>query len=112
MKSLQQAVATTNTLPVGARDALLARLDRVPSMSHKCGYGIGDDMDSILARHTKRRGGPPCAENPDFSSDIAHRAALPETDAALTLPLCLKPQAPQRTRFRARGPRSDGSAPC
>jgi hypothetical protein len=32
-----QAVVTANTLPADTRDALIARLDRVRSMSHKCG---------------------------------------------------------------------------
>lgn len=55
VRMFEQAVAAANTLPRGTRDALLARLDRVRSTSHKCGYGIGDDMDSILAKHTKRK---------------------------------------------------------
>jgi hypothetical protein len=50
-----QAVATANRLPVGSRDALIVRLDRVRSISHELGYGVGDDMDSILARYTKRK---------------------------------------------------------
>ena len=54
----EQAVAAANTLPAGTRDALLARLDRVRNTSHKCGYGIGDDMDSILAKHTTRKNRP------------------------------------------------------
>ena len=52
----EQAVSTANTLPTDTRDALLARLDRVRSISHKCGYGVGDDMDSILTTYTKRSG--------------------------------------------------------
>ena len=28
-------------------------------MSHKCGYGVGDDMDSTLAKYTKRKDRPP-----------------------------------------------------
>jgi hypothetical protein len=51
----EQAVSTANTLPTDTRDALIARLDRVRSISHKCGYGVGDDMDSILAKHTQRK---------------------------------------------------------
>ena len=54
----EQAVATANTLPADTRDALIARLDRVRSTSHKCGYGVGDDMDSILANYTKRKDRP------------------------------------------------------
>ena len=33
-------------------------LARLRSMGHKCGYGVGDDMDSILAKYTKRKDRP------------------------------------------------------
>jgi len=56
VRMFEQAVATANTLPADTRDALIPRLDRVRSMSHKCGYGVGDDMDSILAKYIKRSG--------------------------------------------------------
>jgi hypothetical protein len=55
VRMFNQAVATANRLPVGRRDALIARLDRVRSVSHELGYGVGDDMDSILAKYTKRK---------------------------------------------------------
>jgi hypothetical protein len=58
VRMFEQAVVTANTLPTDARDALIARLDKVRSMSHKCGYGVGDDMDSILAKYTKRKDHP------------------------------------------------------
>jgi hypothetical protein len=45
-------------LPTDTRDALIARLDRVRSISHKCGYGVGGDMDSTLAKYTKRTNRP------------------------------------------------------
>jgi hypothetical protein len=54
VRMFEQAVTTANTLPTDTRDSLIARLDRVRSMSHKCGYGVGDDLDSILAKYTKR----------------------------------------------------------
>lgn len=41
----QQTVMITATLPAGGRDALVARLDRVRTAGHMCGYGVGDDMD-------------------------------------------------------------------
>ena len=56
VRMFEQALATANPLPADARDALIARLDKVRSMSHKCGYGVGDDMDSILAMYIKRTG--------------------------------------------------------
>ena len=58
VRMFEQAVATANTLPTDTRDALIARLDRVRSMGHQCGYGVGDDMDSILAKYTKRTDRP------------------------------------------------------
>ena len=58
VRMFEQALAIANTLPTDTRHALIARLDRVRSISHKCGYGVGDDMDSILAKYTKRKGRP------------------------------------------------------
>jgi hypothetical protein len=58
VRMFEQAVATANTLPTDTRDALIARLDQVRSISHKCGYGVGDDMDSILAKYTKPKDPP------------------------------------------------------
>ncbi len=55
VRMFNQAFATANRLPVGSRDALIVRLDRVRSISHELGYGVGDDMDSILAKYTKRK---------------------------------------------------------
>ena len=48
----EQALTLTHRLPANTRDALLARLDRVRNISHKFGYGVGDDIDSILAQQT------------------------------------------------------------
>ena len=58
VRMFEQARATANTLPTDTRDALIARLDRVRTIRHECGYGVGDDMDSILAKYTKRKGRP------------------------------------------------------
>ena len=58
VRMFEQALTVANTLPASGRDTLVARLDRVRSISHKCGYGVGDDMDSILAKYTKRRDRP------------------------------------------------------
>jgi hypothetical protein len=58
VRMFEQSVAAANTLPTETRDALIARLDRVRSISHKCGYGVGDDMDSILTKYTKRKDRP------------------------------------------------------
>jgi hypothetical protein len=58
VRMFEQAMATANTLPTDTRDALITRLDRVRRMSHKLGYRVGDDMDSILAHYTKRKDRP------------------------------------------------------
>jgi hypothetical protein len=47
----EQALKTTQQLSVGDRDTLIARLDRVRAISHNFGYGVGDDMDSLLAQY-------------------------------------------------------------
>jgi hypothetical protein len=51
----EQALTVARKLPEADRGALIARLDRVRTISHQFGYGVGDDMDSMLARSAKRR---------------------------------------------------------
>lgn len=46
-----QALNVIVTLSASDRVALLARLDAVRHTSHNFGYGIGDDMDTLLAEH-------------------------------------------------------------
>jgi hypothetical protein len=55
VRMFEQALIIATTLPLGGRDALVARLDRVRATGHKCGYGVGDDMDSILAKHAQHK---------------------------------------------------------
>jgi len=43
-----------NALSVDRRDDLVSRLDRVRTISHKFGYGVGDDMDFLLSKYTRR----------------------------------------------------------
>lgn len=52
----EQALTVAHELPEAGRGALIVRLDRVRTISHQFGYGVGDDMDSMFARSTKRRG--------------------------------------------------------
>jgi len=40
----------TSYLPA-SETSLIARLDRVRAISHNFGYGVGDDMDSMLAKY-------------------------------------------------------------
>jgi hypothetical protein len=46
-----QALKVIDTLPQTQRPALLARLDAVRQISHDIGYGVGEDMDSLLDEH-------------------------------------------------------------
>ena len=56
VRMFEQALKSANTLPVEGRDGLLARLDRVRKISHAFGYGVGDDMDYLLAKYAKHSG--------------------------------------------------------
>ena len=47
----EQALKVTRQLPEDDRDALIVRLGRVHTTSHNLGYGVGDDMDSLLAEY-------------------------------------------------------------
>jgi hypothetical protein len=47
----EQALKATCQLPAGDRDALIVRPDRVRTISHNLGYGVGDDMDGLLAEY-------------------------------------------------------------
>ena len=47
----EQAIKITRQLSAGDRDALIVRFDRVRTISHNLGYGVGDDMDSLLANN-------------------------------------------------------------
>jgi len=52
-KCSKQALKATCQLSAGDRDALIARLDRVRTISHNFGYGVGDDMDDLLAKYVR-----------------------------------------------------------
>jgi hypothetical protein len=45
----EQALKVICQLPATDRDALIVRLERVRTEGHNLGYGVGDDMDSLLA---------------------------------------------------------------
>lgn len=47
----EQAIKIARQLSAGDRDALIVRLDRVRTISHNLGYGVGDYMDSLLANN-------------------------------------------------------------
>jgi hypothetical protein len=47
----ERALKISITLPVDQRDAVLDRLDDVRRISHNLGYGVGDEMDILLAEY-------------------------------------------------------------
>ena len=51
VRMFEQALGVIGQLPAPDSDVLIARLDRVRVISHNFGYGVGDDMDSLLARY-------------------------------------------------------------
>ncbi len=53
VRMFEQALKTIAQLSVNDRNALIARLDRVRLISHNFGYGIGDDMDSLLGTYRR-----------------------------------------------------------
>ena len=51
VRMFEQALAVASKLPAEQRDALLSRLNEVRGVSHNIGYGVGDEMDDLLAAH-------------------------------------------------------------
>jgi hypothetical protein len=49
----EQALKFANALSLDRRDDLVSRLDRVRTISHDFGYGVGDDMDFLLSKYTR-----------------------------------------------------------
>ena|ERR1039458_3253453 len=54
VRMFEQALKSANTLPANGKDSHIARLDHVRGISHGFGYGVGDDMDYLLAKYTTR----------------------------------------------------------
>jgi hypothetical protein len=53
VRMFEQALKTIARPSARDRSPLVARLDGVRVTSHNFGYGVGDDMDSLLARHLR-----------------------------------------------------------
>ena len=53
VRVFEQALTITDQLPASGSVALIARLDRVRAVSHNFGYGVGDEMDSLLTKYMK-----------------------------------------------------------
>lgn len=51
VRMFEQALKTISILPEGCRPELFARLDAVRRISHNFGYGVGGDMDDLLAEY-------------------------------------------------------------
>jgi hypothetical protein len=54
VRMFEQALMVVDRLPDNRRDALVARLYRVREISETFGYGVGDTMDSNLAKYARR----------------------------------------------------------
>jgi hypothetical protein len=52
VRMFEQALKLAQTLSVERRNDLITRLDRVRVIGHEFGYGVGDDMDSLLSKYT------------------------------------------------------------
>jgi hypothetical protein len=53
VRMFEQAIKMVATLDAKGRDDYMMRLDRVREISHDFGYGVGDDLDYLVAEHTK-----------------------------------------------------------
>ena len=53
VRMFEQALKAIAQISASGRDALIARLDKVRTVSHNFGYGVGDDMDSLLAKYVR-----------------------------------------------------------
>jgi hypothetical protein len=53
VRMFEQALKFANALSPDRRDDLVSRLDRVRTISHDFGYGVGDDMDFLFSKYTR-----------------------------------------------------------
>ena len=54
VRMFEQALKASVTLAAEQRNLMLDRLDAVRNISHNVGYGVGDDMDDLLAKYGQR----------------------------------------------------------
>ena len=54
VRMFEQAFKVANTLSANDRDGFVTRVNRVREISHRFGYGVGDDMDFLLSKYTRR----------------------------------------------------------
>lgn len=55
VRMFEKALTATTALPAEGQDALVKRLARVCKVSQNIGYGVGEDMEFLLAKYTQRR---------------------------------------------------------
>ena len=53
VRMFEQALKFANALSTDRRDDLVSRLERVRTISHDFGYGVGDNMDFLLSKYTR-----------------------------------------------------------
>ena len=53
VRMFDQGLKLIAQLSASDRNPLMARLDRIRIISHNFGYGVGDDMDSLLAKYVR-----------------------------------------------------------
>jgi hypothetical protein len=53
VRMFEQALKFANALSPDRRDDLVSRLDRVRTISHDFGYGVGEDMDFLFSKYTR-----------------------------------------------------------
>ena len=55
VRMFEQALKFANALSPDRRDDLVSRLERVRTISHDFGYGVGDDMDFLFSKFRSSR---------------------------------------------------------
>jgi hypothetical protein len=55
VRMFEQAIRAAYALPTSSRNTLIDRLQRVRSIGHEFGYGVGDSMDFTFAKYPKRK---------------------------------------------------------
>ena len=58
VRMFEQALKASVTLPAERRDTMLRRLASVRRIGQRFGYGVGYDMDRLLARYARHGGAP------------------------------------------------------
>jgi hypothetical protein len=76
VRMFEQALVVATTCQPAAGDPLGARLGRVSTTGHKCGYGVGDHMNSSLTETHHWS----CQETPGSEAQLRSRTHHYEND--------------------------------